>query len=163
MTISCKVLRSYTTPNVAKTAKLTQPSGIDGFIHVAAPISESSDIKVAIPIAVKGALNALKASTKTPSVKRFVFTSSSIAATFPQPDVEFSIDEGTFNEEALRRVKETGNGSGLLGYAAMKTETEMAIVKWMEENKPSFILNSIASLDPINLFIYNTDCNSYQM
>ncbi|EUC49301.1 hypothetical protein COCMIDRAFT_1953 [Bipolaris oryzae ATCC 44560] len=117
--------------------------GIDGFIHVAAPISESSDIKVAIPIAVKGAVNALKACAKTPSVKRFVFTSSSIAATFPQPDVEFSIDEDTFNEEALRRVREQGNGAGLLGYAVMKTETEMAIVKWMEENKPSFVLNSI--------------------
>lgn len=118
---------------------------------------------MAIPIAVKGALNALKSCAKTPSVKRFVFTSSSIAATFPQPDVEFSIDEGTFNEEALRRVREQGNGSGLLGYAAMKTETEKAIVKWVEENKPSFVLNSIVSRGPRYRFIYNANCNSYQM
>lgn len=112
---------------------------------MAAPISENSSLDRALSIAVNGALNALKACAKTPSCKRFVFTSSSVAVTFPRPDVEFSVDESTYNEEALEVLKSGSNEGGLRIYAAMKTVSEQAVAKWVEENKPSFAVNYVVS------------------
>jgi nucleoside-diphosphate-sugar epimerase len=145
----------------SKTSKLTRRSGIGGFIHVAAPISESADVELGISIAVKGALNALEACAKTPSCKRFVFTSSSVAVTLPHTDVEFSVDETTYNDETLKLAREKGAGAGLLGYVAMKTESEKQVWKWMQENKPGFTINSIVSRVSIILVIDNADCGSY--
>ena len=100
---------------------------------------------------MNGALNALKACAKTPSVKRFVFTSSSLAATLPKPNVEFSIDTSSYNEEAVEIAREEPTRKGLFIYAAMKTETEKAVWKWMQENKPGLVLNTIVCF--INLSI----------
>lgn len=112
---------------------------------MAAPLGESSNLDLAISIGVSGALNALKACAKTPSCKRFVYTSSSIAATFPHPDVEVSIEENTYNEEALEILKEGSKIGGLGVYAAMKTASEKAAAKWVQENKPGFVFNAVVS------------------
>jgi nucleoside-diphosphate-sugar epimerase len=117
--------------------------GVDGFIHIASPLGGFSDVETAVSIGVNGGLNALKACAKTSSIKRFVFTSSSLAATFPNPDVEFSINEKSYNDEAMQILKKEPNKKGLYIYAAMKTETEKAMWKWMEENNPGFVLNTI--------------------
>ena len=127
------------------TAKLARILGIDGFIHVASPLGGISDVDLAISIAVNGALNALKACARTPSCKRFVFTSSSIAATFPHPNVELSVGENTYNDKALKILREEPGKPGLFVYAAMKTETEKATWKWMKENQPGFVLNTVVS------------------
>ncbi|CAO2647881.1 Nn.00g088030.m01.CDS01 [Neocucurbitaria sp. VM-36] len=116
---------------------------ISGFIHVASPLGGFSDPDAAIALGVNSALNALQACAKTPSVKRFVFTSSAIAATLPKPNVEFSINTNSYNEEAVEIVKKEPTKKGLFIYAAMKTETEKAIWKWMQENKPGFVLNTV--------------------
>lgn len=113
---------------------------------MASPLGGFEDAEAAIAIGVKGGLNALAACAKTPSIKRFVFTSSSLAATFPKPNVEFSIDTNSYNEEAVDIVKNEPSKKGLFIYAAMKTQTEKAIWKWMEDNKPDFVLNAIAGL-----------------
>lgn len=42
-----------------------------------------------------GGLNALKSAAKEPSVTRFVYTSSSIAATLAKPNVALAINETT--------------------------------------------------------------------
>lgn len=81
----------------------------------------------------------------TPSIKRFVFTSSSLAATFPKPNVDFAIDNNSYNDEALQVMREDPARKGLFKYAAMKSETEKAMWKWVKENKPSFVLNTIVS------------------
>ncbi|KAI8937046.1 hypothetical protein NX059_006265 [Plenodomus lindquistii] len=117
---------------------------IDGFIHVASPIVNVTGAESGIAIGVTGALNALKACAKMPSVKRFVFTSSSIAATFAKPDVEFSIDTNSYNEAAIEAVtKDPTMQNGLHIYAALKTATEKAAWKWVEENNPSFVFNTV--------------------
>ena len=75
-------------------------------------------------------------------------TSSSVAATMPKPhlDHDFIIDDNTFNDEALQRAKsEDTPMKGLLIYASMKSETEKAMWKWVDENKPEFVLNCIVS------------------
>lgn len=125
-------------------------TGVDGFVHVASPLN-GEDPNVAIPIAVNGGLNALKAAAKEPSVKRVVYTSSSIAATFPQTDVDYSIDENTYNEIALKwawnhPADQPQDLKGLFIYAGIKTETEKALWKWIKENNPSFVFNAIVGL-----------------
>jgi nucleoside-diphosphate-sugar epimerase len=75
-----------------------------------------------------------------------VFTSSSVAASFPKPNIEFSITEESFNEEALEIVKDPPHPRGLSIYAAVKTATEKAMWKWVKENDPHFVVNSIVSL-----------------
>lgn len=127
--------------------------GTDGFIHVASPLN-GEDPKIVIPTAVNGALNALKASAKTPGIKRVVYTSSSIAATFPKPNVQFEINDKSWNEEGITKgwnhpKDEPEILKGLYLYAALKTETEKACWKWVEENKPGFVFNSIVSLSTI--------------
>ncbi|KAI4959117.1 hypothetical protein J4E86_002838 [Alternaria arbusti] len=117
--------------------------GIEGFIHVASPIGGISDVHEAISITVKASLNGLKACAKVPSCKGFVFTSSSLAATFPHPNVEFLIDENTYNDEALKILEKEPGKPGLFVYAAMKTETEKAMMKWMEQNQPGFVFNRV--------------------
>jgi nucleoside-diphosphate-sugar epimerase len=118
---------------------------VEGFIHIASPLGGFSDVETAVSIGVSGGLNALKACAKTSSIKRFVFTSSSLAATFPEPNVEFSINEDSYNDEAMQILKKEPNKKGLYIYAAMKTETEKAMWKWIEEHKPSFVFNAVVS------------------
>lgn len=120
--------------------------GVDGFVHVASPIGGFDNAESAIPISVNGGLNALRSCAKSPSVKRVVFTSSSLAATFPKPNIEFSIDENSYNEEAVEEVKKDAAKQGLYIYSAMKTEAEKAMWKWMRENKPGFVFNTIVGL-----------------
>jgi nucleoside-diphosphate-sugar epimerase len=118
-------------------------SGVEGFIHIASPLGGFSDVETAVSIGVSGGLNALKACAKSSSIKRCVFTSSSLAATFPKPNVEFSINEDNYNDEAMDILKKEPNKKGLYIYAAMKTETEKAMWKWMEEHKPGFTFNAV--------------------
>ncbi|KAF2797416.1 NAD(P)-binding protein [Melanomma pulvis-pyrius CBS 109.77] len=121
--------------------------GTSGFVHVASPLS-GTDPYVAIPTAVNGGLNAVKACAKEPSITRVVFTSSSIASTFPKPNVEFSIDESSYNEVGIKKgwnhpKDEPEYLKGLYMYAALKTETEKALWKWVGEHKPGFVFNSV--------------------
>jgi hypothetical protein len=115
-------------------------SGVEAFIHIVSPLGGFSNVETAVLISVSGGLNALKACAKTPSIERFVLTSSSLAATFPKPSVESSIDEKSYNDEAMEVLRKESNQKGLYIYAVMKTEIEKAMWKWMEENKPEFVL-----------------------
>jgi nucleoside-diphosphate-sugar epimerase len=102
-----------------------------------------SDAFEAISTAIDGGINALTACAKTPSVKGLVFTSSSIASTFAKPNVEVSVTEDSFNDEALKAVKENPDIKGLAIYAAVKTETEKYMWNWVNENKPDFVFNTV--------------------
>jgi nucleoside-diphosphate-sugar epimerase len=105
----------------------------------------SSGSSAAISTGVSGGLNALKACAKTSSVQRFVFTSSSIAATFAKPNIEYSVTEESFNEDALKLVRDDPHADGLRIYAAVKTATEKAMWDWVKGNNPHFTVNSIVS------------------
>ncbi|KAG7127552.1 JmjC domain-containing protein E like [Verticillium longisporum] len=126
-------------------------AGASGFIHVANDMTGVADPKVAIPRAVDGALNALKASAKEPRMKRFVFTSSSFAVTLPKPGKRFSVTADTFNDEAVERAWQP-DPDGASVYACSKVEAERAIAKWVEENNPSLTVNTIqpnANIGPV--------------
>ncbi|KAF2660434.1 NAD(P)-binding protein [Lophiostoma macrostomum CBS 122681] len=119
--------------------------GAAGIIHVASPLN-GDDPNIAIPLAVNGALNALTAASKANSVKRVVYTSSSIAATYPRPNEVFEINDQSWNEEGVEKgwKNEEGEAKGWNIYAALKTEAEkQACWKWVQENKPSFNFVSV--------------------
>ncbi|KAJ4305196.1 hypothetical protein N0V90_000727 [Kalmusia sp. IMI 367209] len=121
--------------------------GTSGFIHIASPLS-GTDSHTTIPIGIKSALNALNAAAKNPSIARVVYTSSSIAATFPTEGVEKVLDQDTFNEEGIKKgwnhpKDEPEHLKGLYLYAALKTESEKACWKWVRENEPAFVFNSV--------------------
>ncbi|KAF2828624.1 NAD(P)-binding protein [Ophiobolus disseminans] len=120
--------------------------GVKGFIHLAAPVGGILDLELALDIGRRAGLNALKACAKQPSIKRFVNTSSLFAATLPQSglDDDFVIDESTYNDDALEEAKTNETRKkGILIYAAMKSETEKAMWKWMKESNPGFSMNSV--------------------
>lgn len=121
--------------------------GASGFIHTATPVMVSYDPNEGIPLVVNGTLNALKAATNEPSVKRFVLTSSSTAAASPKPNVEFVIDGNTWNEEAVKAAwappPYEGEQRKLDVYSASKTQGEEAAWKYVKENKPGFVLNTV--------------------
>jgi len=125
--------------------------GAQGFVHVAHDMTGGPPDE-AIPASVKMAVNALKAASGA-GIKRFVYTSSSFAVTQPKPNVSFTVDESTFNEDALRAVKEKGaKCDGASVYSASKVEAERAMQKWKEENKADIVINCInpnANLGPV--------------
>lgn len=114
--------------------------------------------EVVIPRTVKGALNALEASTKHGKMKRFVLTSSSTTAITAKPNVEgIIVDERTYYiilkaDKLITNVNMPSKRLGTLQasmqhgikikpiqskasmtYAASKTEQEPTAWKWMEE------------------------------
>lgn len=101
----------------------------------------SNEPHVAVPLAVSGALNALRASAKEPNMKRFVYTSSSWAVSLPKPGKKFTVTQETFNEEAVRRIQEP-NPDGPTVYAASKVEAERAIFRWVKENDSTLVINT---------------------
>lgn len=112
--------------------------GVDGVVHVASPTTWSADTDLVIKTAVSGALNALKAANEEPSVKCFVLTSSSVAATFPstgQPGVVLGPE--SWNEEAVDLAANGPSNPGQqswAAYAASKTLAEKAVWEFSRTN-----------------------------
>ena len=107
-------------------------------IHVASVLSFSAVPEEVIEPVIAGTLTALRSAAKTPTVKRFVLTSSSSAALFPKPNVKMQLDESTWNEEssALARSLPLDDGAKPWHvYCASKTEGEKAAWKFMETEK----------------------------
>lgn len=122
--------------------------GIDGVIHVATIIPSSTLLNPedVIPTVVQGAINALKAAQKEPTVKRFVFTSSCITQAIPLPGPPVSIDANTWNEavvDAAYAPPPYTDSQSLFVYAASKVLSEKAVWKFVQDHKPRFTVNTI--------------------
>lgn len=100
----------------------------------------STDANVAIARAANSALNAPRAFAKEPGIKRFVYTSSSFAATLPKPNKRFTITVNSFNDEAVERASKPGADVPTVS-SASKVAAEQAISKWLKENENSLVVN----------------------
>lgn len=105
-----------------------------------------------VPINIASTLSIARSAAATPSIKRFVYTSSSGAAAIPKPGVEYEVNADTYNEEAVA-IAYSGKGpggfaGGYLAYSAAKTKAEQTLWKWYAEEKPGFVLNSSTSRRP---------------
>lgn len=114
----------------------------------------ASDPNVVIPETVNGALNALRAAAKQPTVKRVVVTSSAAAVFIPKPDRPIELTPEMFNDEAVKMAWDSVGQTpapqspeaymlGVLVYAASKTEAEKACWKFVEEKKPGFEFSTV--------------------
>ncbi|RKL07815.1 hypothetical protein BFJ68_g9617 [Fusarium oxysporum] len=103
--------------------------GVAAVVHVASPLDWGTSTDSLIIAAVAGATNALRASNKQPSVQRFIFTSSSVAAVLPRPKVEgIVVTEDTWNDEAVMAAHDSPSpAQWYVAYAASKTEAERAV------------------------------------
>ncbi|KAJ5900145.1 NAD(P)-binding protein [Penicillium taxi] len=125
---------------------------VDGILHTAADMSLNPDASEYIPNAVGTTINLLKVANRTPSVKRFVLTSSSSATYLPHPNVEgLVIDHDTWNIDVVQAAWSEQTPSHIkphIVYSAMKMETERMAWKWYQANRPGFVFNTV--LPPIN-------------
>lgn len=104
---------------------LTNAPGVAGIVHLASVTVFSDNPDDVVPPTVAGAINILKSATREPSVKSFVYTSSSTAALFPQPNVEIKVDKSTWNEPAMKAVQDKSSKlDGYTVYGASKTYAE---------------------------------------
>lgn len=121
-------------------------TGVSAVAHVASVLSLDSDPNKVIPQVIGGAINAIEAAAKEPSVKRFVYTSSSRAISAPKPNVEFEYNEKGWNleevEEAWKPPPYESERAWAV-YGASKTQAEQAIWKFVVEKEPSFVVNAI--------------------
>lgn len=122
-------------------------TGVSAVVHTTSIMTMDSDPNKVIPGSIAGALNAMKAAYAEPSVKRFVYTSSSAAAyTHDQPPK--TITKDTWNEEAVKKAwapQDPGSWGLQAVYPASKTQSEQEVWKYHKENKdkrPDIVVNT---------------------
>lgn len=110
--------------------------------------------------AIGGTLNALKAASNEPTIKRFVLTSSSYGAIFPKRNTPVTVTVDSWNEESIEVATSAkppyAPELAFPVYAASKALAEKEAWKFVEENKPGFVFNALlptavfgGSLDPV--------------
>ncbi|UKZ75601.1 hypothetical protein TrVFT333_003289 [Trichoderma virens FT-333] len=121
--------------------------GVDGIVHVATDVTLVNEPHRIIPAVRNGTINVLKEASSQESVKRFVLTSSSVAAIIPEANKKgVIVDENTWNDDVVGLAwsgTAPDSAKGYITYSTSKTEGERAAWKWMEENNPNFILNTV--------------------
>lgn len=91
---------------------------------------------------LSGGKNTLTAAARNPSVKRFVYTSLSAAATAPITNKKFHVDVSLWiaaDVEAAWAPPPYNEDRKLAVYAASKTLAEKECWRFMREEKPAFI------------------------
>jgi len=124
--------------------------GVSGVVHVASIMSMSTEYDEVVPPVSSFALNAIESAFNTPSVKRFVYTSSSAAALYPVPlDKQIHVTIDAFNDKAVdlaRRPPPHDAMQGVWVYAASKTLAERAVLDFARERgaeRPNFAVNTV--------------------
>lgn len=105
-----------------------------------------NDPNVVIPGVIAGINNILQSALSSPSVKRFVYTSSSTAATPPLPNKKFHISTSTWNETDVAAAwapPPYEEGRNWAVYGASKMQAEQALWKFVKEKNPHFVCNAI--------------------
>lgn len=126
-------------------------------------MSFDSDPNNVIPQVLAGIRGILNSAAKEPGVKRFVFTSSSSAATSPKPNKKFTISKDTWNEEDVEAAwmpAPYGPSRAWFVYAASKTQAEQELWKYVREQKPHFVANAVLPNTNIGPLFYPTQWGS---
>ena len=90
--------------------------------------------------------NALESAAKEPSIKRFVYCSSSSAATQHKVNEKFDLTFDSWNEEDVARAWAPPPYTMdrlLPSYNASKVQGEQAFWKFVKERKPGFVGNAV--------------------
>ncbi|KLP05658.1 NADPH-dependent aldehyde reductase [Fusarium fujikuroi] len=120
--------------------------GVSAVAHIASVLDFDPNPNNVVPQTVAGVTSVLESASKEPSVTRFVFTSSIVAAVFPTPDSDGVVDRNSWNEFAIKAAwapPPYEPSRAMLVYAASKVAAEQALWKYIDENKPNFVANAI--------------------
>lgn len=123
-------------------------AGASGVINIASDTTFSPDPHAVITPIVAGTLALARAAARTPSVQRFVQTSSCASAANPGPGPDGAyptVTAQTWNDEAVRQAwapPPYEPARGFAVYSACKTEVERKLWEWYREAKPAFVLNA---------------------
>lgn len=118
----------------------------NAIIHVASDTSFGHDPNVVVKPMVDGILSILRSSAKTPSVKRFVLTSSSVAVLLPSSEKEITVSVHDWNHESIDAAwapPPYTPDRAFAVYAASKIEGEKAFWDFVKNEKPSFVANTV--------------------
>ncbi|KAF3009737.1 hypothetical protein E8E13_009265 [Curvularia kusanoi] len=121
-------------------------AGCEGVAHVASDLSFSPDPNVVITGCVNGLRAILEEAKQTPSVKRFVYTSSSNAATRPLTGEVRHVDSSSWNSGILEDAwapPPYGPDRAYAVYAASKVACERAAWAFIQDQKPDFTFNTV--------------------
>lgn len=122
--------------------------GVSAVIHVAIISDLVADPNIVIPATVEAALSVCRSAARESSVKRFIFTSTFWAATFPAPGISDTIiNLDTWNEFAVRAAWAPPPYEAdriIPVYCASKVEAEKAVWKFVEDEKLPWVVNSVS-------------------
>jgi nucleoside-diphosphate-sugar epimerase len=130
---------------LAENAFVEVLKGVSAVIYVAAVVTKPNPNET-ISQNIQGTLNCLRQTAKQPSAVRFVMTSSYSAAFNTVSDLNVVLNATAWNEAAVAKAWEpppyemSRIGSG---YKASKVEQGKALWKFVEEEKPPFVVNSV--------------------
>jgi nucleoside-diphosphate-sugar epimerase len=115
--------------------------------HVASIMTFDKDASKVIPATVAAVTSILSSCLSEPSIKSFVYTSSSGAAIRPKVNEKRQVDTNSWNDEAVRDAwkpeSEWQKGHEYTVYGASKTEAERALWRFRDEKKPGFTINAV--------------------
>ena len=133
---------------------------MSGIINTVGVIAFTSDPYEVITPTVGMTLALLNAALSFPSIKRHVFTSSSVAVSFPPSNPGVTLNASMFNDAAVEAAWAPPPYTperAFTTYAASKVEAERAISKFVSEKQPHFQTNAVLPnttlgeiLDPVH-------------
>lgn len=120
--------------------------GVHAVADVASITSFNKDPAKVVPATVNATMSILNSCLSQPSVKSFVYTSSSAVVSMPKLNVSCAYDSNTWNEEDIKtawKPEPWEKGHEWVVYAAGKTDDEKALWKIRDEKRPHFSIKSI--------------------
>jgi hypothetical protein len=117
-----------------------------GIIHLAVSVAGTHDPNVRIPPMVRATKELLRSIAAAGTVKRVVFTSSSLAVGKAAANVERTFDVNSWNDESVERAwapPPYKPDRYIDVYSSLKVETEKAVWEWVDAEKPSFEISTV--------------------
>lgn len=121
--------------------------GVSAVVHIAVVFNLDPDPNNSIPASSTRIQSILRAAAVEPSVKRFIYTSSTFAHVMPQPGTPGVVNKDTYNELAIQAAwaPPPYEASRILPiYFASKAEAEKTLWKFVAEEKPHFKANVVS-------------------
>jgi nucleoside-diphosphate-sugar epimerase len=121
-------------------------AGCEGVAHVASDLSFSPDPNTVITGCVNGIRAILEEAQSESSIKRFVYTSSSNAATKPFVGEARYVDSSSWNDDILEEAwapPPYESDRAYAVYAASKVACERAAWEFMRDRRPGFAFNTV--------------------
>lgn len=131
--------------------------GVDAVAHIATIASFDPDPNKVVPQTVSGVVSVLRAAAAEPSVKRVIFTSSAGAAMMPIAGASGHIGRDSWNDAAVQAAwapPPYEASRGMLTYMASKVEAEKAVWKFVQEEKPNFVLNVVSPFSTLGTVLH---------